>query len=99
VRFQKCTRFAQKNPRHGPVQPKPGFPTGVEVCNAMNHGGTYPATTDVRYKSVGTAAIQRWARPMCYQNFFADALPQVLRDENPRGVMRNLNGELTRAAV
>jgi NADP-dependent aldehyde dehydrogenase len=76
-----------------------GFPTGVEVCAAMNHGGPYPATTDVRYTSVGTAAIQRWARPMCYQSFFADALPLELRDENPRGVMRNLNGELTRAAV
>jgi NADP-dependent aldehyde dehydrogenase len=46
-----------------------GFPTGVEVCASMNHGGPYPATTDARFTSVGTAAIQRWARPICYQSF------------------------------
>lgn len=76
-----------------------GFPTGVEVCAAMNHGGPYPATTDARFTSVGTAAIQRWARPICYQSFSADALPEELRNENPRGIMRMLNDELTRAAV
>ena len=76
-----------------------GFPTGVEVCAAMNHGGPYPATTDVRFTSVGTAAILRWARPVCYQNFPGDVLPEELRDANPRGIMRILNDELTRASL
>jgi alpha-ketoglutaric semialdehyde dehydrogenase len=73
-----------------------GFPTGVEVCPAMQHGGPYPATTDERFTSVGTAAIQRWVRPVCYQNFPAEALPAELRNENPRGIMRLLDGRLTR---
>lgn len=73
-----------------------GFPTGVEVCPAMNHGGPYPATTDVRFTSVGTAAIQRFARPLCYQAFPAAALPPELADGNPRGLMRLVNGKLTR---
>ena len=45
-----------------------GYPTGVEVCASMNHGGPSPATTDPRFTSVGTAAIYRFARPVCYQN-------------------------------
>lgn len=76
-----------------------GFPTGVEVCAAMNHGGPYPATTDVRYTSVGTAAIQRWMRPVCFQSFPTDALPVELQDENPRNVMRLVNGTLTRDTI
>jgi NADP-dependent aldehyde dehydrogenase len=74
------------------------FPTGVEVCHAMNHGGPYPATTDTRFTSVGTAAIQRFVRPVCYQGFPANALPQELADANPRGIMRLVNGQLTRDA-
>ncbi len=73
-----------------------GFPTGVEVCPSMNHGGPYPATTDVRFTSVGTAAIHRWVRPVCYQNFPASALPMELQEENPRGLMRLVDGKLTR---
>lgn len=76
-----------------------GFPTGVEVCPSMHHGGPYPATTDERFTSVGTAAIQRWARPVCYQSFPADLLPPELRNENPGGIMRTLNSALTREAV
>jgi NADP-dependent aldehyde dehydrogenase len=76
-----------------------GFPTGVEVSPAMNHGGPYPATTDERFTSVGTAAIQRFARPVCYQAFPANALPPELADANPRGVMRLVNGKLTRDAI
>jgi NADP-dependent aldehyde dehydrogenase len=72
------------------------YPTGVEVCPSMQHGGPYPATTDARFTSVGTAAIARWARPICYQNFPPDLLPPELRDENPRGIMRTVNGNLTR---
>ncbi len=76
-----------------------GFPTGVEVSPAMQHGGPYPATTDERFTSVGTAAIQRWARPVCYQNFPANALPPELQNENPKGVMRLVDNKLTRDAV
>ena len=76
-----------------------GFPTGVEVCPAMNHGGPYPATTDERFTSVGTAAILRFARPVCYQNFPASALPPELADANPSGLMRLVNGQLTRAPL
>jgi NADP-dependent aldehyde dehydrogenase len=75
-----------------------GFPTGVEVAPAMHHGGPFPATTDSRFTSVGTAAIQRFARPVCYQNFPESALPPELHDGNPRGLMRLVNGLLTRAA-
>jgi len=56
-----------------------GFPTGVEVCAAMHHGGPYPSTTDPRFTSVGTAAIVRFARPICYQDFPAEFLPSELR--------------------
>lgn len=76
-----------------------GFPTGVEVSPAMNHGGPYPATSDERFTSVGTAAIQRFARPVCYQAFPASALPAELADANPRGLMRLVNGKLTREPV
>jgi 2,5-dioxopentanoate dehydrogenase len=68
-----------------------GFPTGVEVCASMQHGGPYPATTDARSTSVGTAATKRFARPVCYQNFPQEALPVELRDENERGIWRLVN--------
>jgi NADP-dependent aldehyde dehydrogenase len=76
-----------------------GFPTGVEVCAAMNHGGPYPATTDVRYTSVGTAAMLRFARPVCYQGFSDALLPAELRNANPGGIQRQVNGTLTRDAI
>ena len=56
-----------------------GYPTGVEVCAAMHHGGPYPSTTDPRFTSVGTAAIARFARPICYQDFPMEFLPAELR--------------------
>jgi 2,5-dioxopentanoate dehydrogenase len=56
-----------------------GFPTGVEVCASMNHGGPYPATTDSRFTSVGAAAIERFARPLCYQDFPPECLPAELQ--------------------
>ena len=56
-----------------------GFPTGVEVCSAMMHGGPYPASTDVRATSVGTLAIVRWLRPISYQNMPAYLLPDELK--------------------
>jgi alpha-ketoglutaric semialdehyde dehydrogenase len=58
-----------------------GFPTGVEVCAAMHHGGPYPATTDSRSTSVGTDAIKRFLRPVCYQNYPQELLPEPLRDQ------------------
>ncbi len=73
-----------------------GFPTGVEVCASMQHGGPYPATTDSRSTSVGGAAITRFARPIAYQNFPQSALPPELRDENPREIWRKVDGEMTR---
>jgi len=76
-----------------------GFPTGVEVGHAMNHGGPYPATTDVRFTSVGTAALQRFVRPVCYQDFPAELLPDALRNENALGIWRLIDGQLTRDPV
>jgi len=76
-----------------------GYPTGVEVCHAMVHGGPYPATSDSRTTSVGSMAIFRFARPVCYQNLPQSVLPAELKNENPRGVMRMVNGELTREPV
>jgi NADP-dependent aldehyde dehydrogenase len=76
-----------------------GFPTGVEVCPAMNHGGPYPATTDVRFTSVGTAAIYRFARPICYQSFADSLLPPALQNTNPLRLLRLVNGTPTRDPV
>lgn len=75
------------------------FPTGVEVCPSMNHGGPYPATTDVHFTSVGTGAINRFARPLCYQGFPQSALPAELRDRNEKGLWRMINGERSRDDV
>jgi NADP-dependent aldehyde dehydrogenase len=72
------------------------FPTGVEVCPSMQHGGPYPATTDPRSTSVGAAAIHRFARPVAYQNFPESLLPVELKDGNPRQIWRLVDGELTR---
>ena len=74
-----------------------GFPTGVEVGHAMHHGGPYPATTDVRSTSVGTAAIHRFARPICYQDFPQAALPPELQDDNSRGILRLVDGVYERS--
>lgn len=65
-----------------------GFPTGVEVCAAMVHGGPFPATSDPRSTSVGTAAVQRFLRPVCYQDIPDGALPPALQRANPWGVAR-----------
>jgi NADP-dependent aldehyde dehydrogenase len=76
-----------------------GYPTGVEVCHAMVHGGPYPATSDSRTTSVGTQAIYRFARPVCYQDFPQAALPEELKNENPLGILRLVNGVYMRDAV
>lgn len=72
-----------------------GFPTGVEVAHAMVHGGPYPATTDSRTTSVGTLAIERFLRPVCYQDFPDDALPPALQSGNPLKLRRLVDGERT----
>jgi alpha-ketoglutaric semialdehyde dehydrogenase len=74
-----------------------GFPTGVEVSPAMNHGGPSPATSDSHFTSVGTAALLRFARPVCYQNFPPTLLPPALQDSNPLGLMRLINGAYVKA--
>ncbi|MBD9631857.1 aldehyde dehydrogenase (NADP(+)) [Pseudomonas sp. PDM19] len=76
-----------------------GYPTGVEVCDAMVHGGPYPATSDARGTSVGSLAIDRFLRPVCYQNYPDALLPDALKDDNPLGIARLVDGETTRSAV
>jgi NADP-dependent aldehyde dehydrogenase len=72
-----------------------GWPTGVEVTHAMVHGGPFPATSDARSTSVGTLAIQRFLRPVCYQDVPAVLLPEALRDDNPLGIWRKVDGVVT----
>lgn len=74
-------------------------PTGVRVCHAMVHGGPFPATNAPHTTAVGPMAIERWCRPVCYQNCPDDLLPEELQDANPRGIMRVLNGVWTRDAA
>ncbi|MBV9848428.1 MAG: aldehyde dehydrogenase (NADP(+)) [Armatimonadetes bacterium] len=76
-----------------------GFPTGVEVSPAMQHGGPFPATTDSRTTSVGTAAMARFARPLCWQDAPPDLLPAELQDPNPRRLWRLVDDEWTREAI
>jgi NADP-dependent aldehyde dehydrogenase len=73
-----------------------GFPTGVEVGHAVVHGGPWPATSDSRSTSVGTRAVVRFARPVCYQDFPQASLPGELKDDNPLGIWRLIDGRLTR---
>lgn len=70
------------------------WPTGVSVTYAQNHGGPYPATTSVAHTAVGTASIDRFLRPVAYQGFPQDLLPDALQDANPLGVPRRIDGAL-----
>jgi NADP-dependent aldehyde dehydrogenase len=74
-------------------------PTGVEVCLSMHHGGPFPATTDSRFTSVGGDGIKRFARPICFQNWSSHLLPDELKNENPSGIWRTINNELTRSSL
>ncbi len=76
-----------------------GTPTRVELCNAMVHGGPFPATNVDRFTSVGAAAIYRFVRPVAFQDAPQAQLPDELKDENPLGILRILNGAITSAAV
>jgi NADP-dependent aldehyde dehydrogenase len=71
-----------------------GFPTGVEVSYAMVHGGPSPATSDSRVTSVGAMSIERFLRPVCYQSFPAELLPEALQDANPLHLWRLVDGKL-----
>jgi len=71
-----------------------GVPTGVEVCLSMHHGGPFPATTDSRFTSVGADGIKRFARPIAFQNWPNDLLPDELKDENPLKIWRTVNNDL-----
>jgi NADP-dependent aldehyde dehydrogenase len=74
-------------------------PTGVEVCLSMHHGGPFPATTDSRFTSVGADAIKRFARPITYQNWSNELLPDELKDENPLHILRRVNSEWTKNSI
>jgi NADP-dependent aldehyde dehydrogenase len=76
-----------------------GVPTGVEVTHAMMHGGPYPATTDSKFTSVGTSAIYRFTRPVCYQNFSDVILPPALQNKNPLAIIRMVNGEYSKNEI
>lgn len=72
-----------------------GFPTGVEVCPSMHHGGPYPSSTFPATTSVGTAAIERFCTVKCYQNIPEELLPSGLQNENPDNILRMVNGVFT----
>jgi 2,5-dioxopentanoate dehydrogenase len=82
---EKCGRIVLNN-----------VPTGVEVTHAMHHGGGFPSTTDSRFTSVGTSAIVRFVRPLCFQNFSNELLPDALKEGNPLKIWRKINGEMSK---
>jgi len=74
-----------------------GVPTGVEVCAAMQHGGPFPATNDSRFTSVGSSAIYRFVRPLAFQDWQQEFLPEELKDSNPYGIFRMVNQQFTKS--
>ena len=76
-----------------------GVPTGVEVCDSMVHGGPYPASTDSRFTAVGVKAVDRWLRPVSYQNWPDHLLPIALQNNNPLKIWRTINGQLSKEVV
>ncbi len=83
-----CGRFILNN-----------VPTGVEVCLSMQHGGPFPATTDSRFTSVGADGIKRFARPVAFQNWSNQLLPDELKDENPLGIWRTVDNMVTKGSL
>jgi len=75
-----------------------GWPTGVAVSHAQHHGGPWPASTNARHTSVGTGAIERFARPVAYQSIPEALLPEELHDDNELGLQRRVDGEMEPAA-
>ena len=76
-----------------------GVPTGVEVNPSMLHGGPYPASTDSRFTAVGVKSIDRWVRPLSYQDFPNELLPDYLKDNNPKNILRLVNGIYTKNKI
>ena len=76
-----------------------GVPTGVEVCLSMHHGGPYPSSTDARFTSVGADGIRRFTRPLSYQQWPDELLPDALKNANPCGYLRMVNNEPSTAPV
>ena len=76
-----------------------GVPTGVEVCESMLHGGPYPSTTDPRYTAVGVDSIQRWLRPLSYQNCPETLLPEALHNKNNAMKMRRVNSKFNNESI
>jgi NADP-dependent aldehyde dehydrogenase len=76
-----------------------GVPTGVEVCASMQHGGPYPASTDSRFTAVGVHSINRWVRPVSFQNWPDKALPKSLQNANPLGITRTIDGQLSKESL
>ncbi|WP_369045281.1 aldehyde dehydrogenase (NADP(+)) [Sinomonas sp. P10A9] len=76
-----------------------GWPTGVAVTWSQHHGGPWPATTSALHTSVGATAVRRFQRPVVFQDAPASVLPEALRDENPRSIVRRVDGELTTAPL
>jgi NADP-dependent aldehyde dehydrogenase len=76
-----------------------GVPTGVEVCDSMVHGGPYPASTDSRFTAVGVKAVKRWLRPVSYQNWPDQLLPEALQNANPLKIWRSIDGQLSKDAL
>jgi NADP-dependent aldehyde dehydrogenase len=83
-----CGRFILNN-----------VPTGVEVCLSMQHGGPFPATTDSRFTSVGADGIKRFARPLAFQNWSNELLPDELKNENPLKIWRTVNDQLSQSVI
>ena len=76
-----------------------GFGTGIEVCPSMHHGGPYPAATHSFFTSIGTAAIYRFVRPVCYQGFPDECLPEPIQNKNASAAWRMVDGKITQEAV
>ena len=76
-----------------------GVPTGVEVCPSMLHGGPYPSSTDSRFTAVGIHSIKRWVRPVSYQDWPDELLPDELKNSNPLGILRLVNNETTNRKI
>ncbi len=76
-----------------------GYPVGIEVCHSIHHGGPYPAASHSYFTSVGTRSVQRFVRPVCYQDWPDSQLPMALQNANPRGVWRLIDGERTREEI
>ncbi|WP_439558449.1 aldehyde dehydrogenase (NADP(+)) [Dyadobacter sp.] len=75
------------------------FPTGVEVCKSMHHGGSFPSSSNSQFTSVGPDSIKRFTKPLSYQNWPDELLPEELQNANPLGIWRTVNNEVTKGAI